>query len=222
MLIVFFAGLIIMASGSTLGNLCNIEYLSIVCNIIGGIMMGSGACYAVKYVENKRNELESRLEKMPGKEEHENNIRILSSIESLLKGHGETLAIIEQDQKKIISIVEDRSEIKNIKKIIEDENSIINDALERLKKDNIDSLTRIGDSLSDLINKSVGFSDKLTQLSELIQKENTDIVESLQSIDQRAIGISVLPQEISESIDTLIVLSGTLNESSIFTLNEAA
>ena len=124
MIIVFFAGLIIMASGGSVSEACNIVYLKLICNIVGGIMMGGSAYCFIKEEQKKKEELkllaeklagkeELKLltEKLAGKEEHKNEINILISIETLLKEHSRMLSIIEENQKKVMNIAGDKSEI---------------------------------------------------------------------------------------------------------------
>lgn len=266
MIIVFFVGLIIMVSGGAIGDVCNVAYINMICNIVGGIMMGSGAYYITKSEKKRKNELKLLLGKLAGKEEHENEIKVLSSIETLLQEHSKIISIIEQDQKRVINIVGDNSEmkegieiikvsldkhfssleqemvnqndklavsrksqinelighinnlsvnnakdaekilgtIKNIEKILEVEKPLINDAIEELHKDNTELMAKVEDSLSKLIKNTIDILDKL-QLQ-------ANIVESLKAIDQRIVGINILPHEISESVDTLIAKFGNTIE----------
>ena len=72
MIILFFVGLIIMASAGSVSDISNIIYLHLVCNVIGGIMMGGSTFFFFKEEERKKNELKLLVEKLSGKEEHEN------------------------------------------------------------------------------------------------------------------------------------------------------
>lgn len=111
MIIVFLVGLIIMFLGGAISDVCNVVYINMICKIVGGIMMGSSAYYIIKSEEKRKKELKLLLEKLAGKEEHENEIKVLLSIETLLQEHGKIISIIEQDQKRVINIVGDNSDI---------------------------------------------------------------------------------------------------------------
>lgn len=274
MIIVFFVGLIIMVSGGAISDACNVAYINMICNIVGGIMMGSSAHYFTKSEEKRKNELKRMLENLAGKEEHENEMKVLSSIETLLQEYSKIISIIEQDQKRVINIVGDNSvikesietinasldnhfsslekemvnqndklavsrksqidelighinnlfvnnaknaekmlgAIKNVEKILEVEKPLINHAIEELHQDNTELMAKVEDSLSKLIKNTIDVLDKFQLQVNQVEKANTAIVESLQAIDQRIIGINILPQEISESVDTLIEKFGNTIE----------
>lgn len=98
--------------------------------------------------------------------------------------------------------------IKNVEKILEEEKPLINDAIEELHKDNKELMIKVEDSLSKSINNTIDVLDKLQLPANQVEKANATIVESLKAIDQRIVGINTLPQEISESVDTLIAKFG--------------
>lgn len=54
MIILFFVGLIIMASAGSVSDISNIIYLHLVCNVIGGIMMGGSTFFFFKEEERKK------------------------------------------------------------------------------------------------------------------------------------------------------------------------
>lgn len=274
MIIVFFVGLIIMVSGGAISDVCNVVYINVICDIVGGIMMGSSTYYIIKSEEKMKNELKLLLEKLAGKEEHESEMKVLLSIETLLQEYSKIISIIEQDQKRVINIVGDNSvmkesietikvsldnhfsslekeivnqndklavsrmsqinelighinnlsvnnvkdaekilgTIKNVEKILKVEKPLIHDAIEELHKDNTELTVKVEDSLSKLIKNTIDVLDKLQLRANQVEEVNTTIVESLKAIDQRIVGINILPQEISESVDTLIAKFGNTIE----------
>lgn len=210
MIIFFFIGLIIMVSSGTISN---VAYINMICNIVGGIMMGGSAYYIIKLEEKKKSELKMSIEKLAGKEEHENEIRILSSIETLLQEHSKIITTIEQNQKKVVDIVEDNSEMKESIETIKEsldahfsslEKEIINQNGKLIES----SKFQIEELIEDVNNISANNSKDTKEIIgsiKAVESANTDVVvESLKNIDQRINSINALPREISELVDTLI------------------
>ena len=113
MIIVFFVGLIIMASAGSISDISSNAYIHLVCNVVGGIMMGGSTFLFFKEESRKKNELKLLVEKLSGKEEHENVINVLNAIERGLQEYSEILGNIDKKQEKIIEDVCDNSEIKD-------------------------------------------------------------------------------------------------------------
>lgn len=226
MIIAFFVGLIIMVSGGAVSDVCNVVYINVICNIVGGIMMGSSTYYIIKSDKKMKNELKLLLEKLAGKEEHENEIKVLLSIETLLQEHNKIISIIEQDQKRVINIVGDNSVMKESIEIIKASldnhfSSLEKEIVNQNDKLTVSRMSQINELIGHINNLSVNNAkdaekilgaikntidvlDKLQLQANQVEKVNTTIVESLKAIDQRIVGINILPQEISESVDTLI------------------
>lgn len=113
MIIFFFVGLIIMASAGCVGDISNTPYLHLVCNVVGGIMMGVSTFFFFKEELKKKNELKLLIEKLSGKEEQENIINALNIIERYLQEYGEILRTILAKQENIIAGVCNHSEIND-------------------------------------------------------------------------------------------------------------
>ena len=64
MIILFFVGLIIMASAGSVSDISNIIYLHLVCNVIGGIMMGGSTFFFFKEEERKKTYFRFRKKRM--------------------------------------------------------------------------------------------------------------------------------------------------------------
>lgn len=131
MIIFFFVGLIIMASAGSISDISNVTYLYLVCNAIGGIMMGVSTFFFFKEEARKKNELKLLVEKLSGKEEYENEIYVLNAIEKELQEYRENLRIIGENQEKIIAGVCDNSEIKDSITTI---NELLKDCFDSLEK----------------------------------------------------------------------------------------
>lgn len=226
MIIVFFVGLIIMASGGSISETCNISCLNLICNIVGGIMMGSSTYWFIKEEEKKKNELKLLTEKLVGKEEHENEINVLVSIETLLKNHSKVLSSIEENQKRVINIVSNSSEIADsittIKGSLDNHFSILEKEIsnqnKRVEKSRAIQINEVIERISILseknakgfekiliaINNADNMLDKIQVHANDIIGRNSTIVEYLKTIERRAEGINKFPQEIDESVDRLI------------------
>ena len=260
MIIFFFLGLIIMASADSIGDISSISYLNLVCNVVGGIMMGGSAFFYFKEESRKKSELRQLVEKLAGKEEHENEISALKAIEKVLQVHSATLLSIDEKQERIIAGVCDNSEIRDT--ILEISESV-EERLKSLEKSfinqNSQSMETITEKISGLLECVEGLTDNLsTNAQELlnaienaektIKDENcklynamdtlhidyaefrrqnesdfekiyelqveqqkilkTEIVEILKSIDHRIEEVNLLPAEISESVESLILKFG--------------
>lgn len=105
--------------------------LIMVDNVIGGIMMGGSTFFFFKEEERKKNELKLLVEKLSGKEEHENEINVLNAIEKVLQENRETLRTIDENHEKIIAGVCDNSEIKDSITAI---NELLKDCFDSLEK----------------------------------------------------------------------------------------
>lgn len=221
MIIVFLVGIIIMVSGGAISDVCNVVYINMICNIVGGIMMGSSAYYIIKSEEKRKNELKLLLEKLAGKEEHEKEIKVLLSIETLLQEHRESITVFLDNhfsslEKQIVN-QNDKLAVSRMSQINElighiNKKPLINDAIKELHKDNTELMIKVEDSLSKLIKNTIEILDKLQLQANHAEKEIATIVEFSKAIDQRIVGINILPQEISESVDTLIEKFGNTIE----------
>lgn len=221
MIIVFWVGIIIMVSGGAISDVCNVVYINMICNIVGGIMMGSSAYFIIKSEEKRKNELKLLLENLAGKEEHENEIKVLLSIETLLQEHRESITVSLDNhfsslEKEIVN-QNDKLAVSRMSQINElighiNKKPFINDAIKELHKDNTELMIKVEDSLSKLIKNTIEILDKLQLQANHAEKEIATIVEFSKAIDQRIVGINILPQEISESVDTLIEKFGNTIE----------
>lgn len=219
MIMLFFAGLIIMASAGSISEISNITYLQLVCNVVGGIMMGGSAFFFFKEESRKKKELKVLVEKLPGKEEQENEINVLNAIEKVLQGYRENLKVIDENQEKIIASVCDNSEIKdfmtastqnlrdtveNIEKAIKDENFKLYSAVDVLHIDYTEFRRQEDHNFAMVIENTTNVVQKLEIQANHLEESKNEIMEILIRIEQSVNDFNSLPGKISESIETLM------------------
>ena len=161
MIILFFVGLIIMASAGSVSDISNITYLHLVCNVIGGIMMGGSTVFFFKEEARKKNELKLLVEKLSGKEEHENEINVLNAIEKVLQEYRETLRTIDENQEKIIAGVCDNSEIKDSITAI---NELLKDCFDSLEKQVATQDSKTAETIIEKICNLIKCVDTMTEI----------------------------------------------------------
>lgn len=180
MIIVFFAGLIVMVSGSSVSEACNITYLNLICNIVGGIMMGSGAYCFIKEKEKKKDELILLAEKLVGKEDQEHEMNVLVSIETLLQEQSKVLSIIEEDQKRVIDIVGDSSEIADgvgtIKASLDNHFNLLKKEMNNLSEKNAKGFEKLSGVTKNVGQIIEAEKPLLNEAVETLHKDNVALV----------------------------------------------
>lgn len=106
-----------------------------------------------------KNELKLLLEKLAGKEEHENEMKVLLSIETLLQEHSKIISIIEQDQKRVINIVGDNSVMKES---IETIKVSLDNHFSSLEKEIVNQNDKLAVSRMSQINELIGHINNLS------------------------------------------------------------
>jgi len=105
MIILFFVGLIIMVSGSSISAISHITCLQLVFNIIGGIMMGGSSFVFIKKETEKQNELKTLINNLAGKEEFANEIEEFKQLKKSLEEYTGTLEKLNQAQVETLAEV---------------------------------------------------------------------------------------------------------------------
>ena len=177
MIILFFVGLIIMASAGSVSDISNIIYLHLVCNVIGGIMMGGSTFFFFKEEERKKNELKLLVEKLSGKEEHENEINVLNAIEKVLQENRETLRTIDENHEKIIAGVCDNSEIKDSITAI---NELLKDCFDSLEKQVVIQDSKTSEAIIEKICNLIKCVDTMTEIIPASAQNLRNAVENIE------------------------------------------
>lgn len=175
MIILFFVGLIIMASAGSISDISNITYLYLVCNVIGGIMMGGSTFFFFKAEERKKNELKLLVGNLSGKEEHENEINILNAIEKVLQEYRETLRTINENQGKIIAGVCDNSEIKDCITAI---NEMLKECFDSLEKQVATQDSKTAEAVTEKICNLIKCVETMTEMVPISAQNVRDAVEN--------------------------------------------
>lgn len=97
-IIIFFIGMVIMVSGKQIGSICDISYIGLICNVVGGIVMGGSAVSFYRIGQKKKDEVKALAENFVGKEEYEKELRVIQSIEKILTDNQKTLRALEEKQ----------------------------------------------------------------------------------------------------------------------------
>lgn len=231
MIILFFVGLIIMASAGSVSDISNITYLHLVCNVIGGIMMGGSTFFFFKEDARKKNELKLLVEKLSGKEEHENEINVLNAIEKVLQEYSEILGTIDKKQEKIIAGVCDNSEIietlRSIELRIEGVNLLhgeISESVERLItkfEKTVESIHSAYKNLTDDIEeqekaRTKKFNSIMVEIRDSSEESNEEMTEEIKKLAEQYVSfekmISAIVDQMSHMAEEDIkVMKGFLN-----------
>ena len=193
MILVFFVGLTIMVSGESISDVCNIAYLNIVCNIIGGIMMCVGVYLFIKKAEEK-NELKLLSGQMTSKEEYEKELDVLRSVEKALHDNGKILFVLKENQKEIVDMISSKgainSNIVSLKGFIEDNFSSLNE-IEKRNTENVNTLI-------------TNTNEICTQISKITEAHSTDMKNLLSTIKSVENVIKKERDLICKSLDSIL------------------
>ena len=175
MIVLFFAGLIIMASAGNVSDISNITYLHLICNVIGGIMMGGSTFFFFKEEARKKNELKLLVEKLSGKEEHKTEINVLNAIENVLQEYRKTLRTIDENQGKIIAGVCDNSEIKDSITAI---NELLKACFDSLEKQVATQDSKTAEAITEKICNLIKCVEMMTKIISVSTQNLKNVVEN--------------------------------------------
>lgn len=198
MIIIFFIGVAIMASGTQVSNIYHLPYISLICNVVGSAVMCVSAVLFSKAENKKRNELKLLAEKLVGKEEYENGIsKIIDSIDNLNKTvneDGKYVAI------KLDTILSEMKKINENVVQVGEHSIMIKEVCNQLHSDN----DAIREFLDGFMTTNIGISKNIeVEVNKLI-KESVDIKDSINNVYSKIDTINMMPEMIFESVDTLI------------------